>query len=172
MSKKNAALLLIVSAPSGAGKSTLCNRLMEQVPGMTYSVSCTTRSPRGDEKEGEHYFFLSREAFVERVQGGDFIEHAEVHGNFYGTLKETVDAALLQGCDVILDIDVQGAQQIREVCLSLPENDPVRRGFVDVFIAPPSIQVLEDRLRGRAQDDPAVIERRVQKAEEEMGHIH
>lgn len=168
MSEKNTALLLIVSAPSGAGKSTLCNRLIETFPGMTYSVSCTTRAPRGDEKDGEHYFFLSREEFLARVEAGDFIEYAEVHGNFYGTLKQTVDDALREGCDVILDIDVQGAQQIRKACASLPENDPVRRGFVDVFIAPPSMEELRRRLCGRGTDAAEVIEKRLLNAEKEM----
>jgi guanylate kinase len=168
MSKKNTALLLIVSAPSGAGKSTLCNHLIEKFTGMTYSVSCTTRAPRGDEKEGEHYFFLSRDDFMRRVEAGDFLEYAEVHGNFYGTLKQTIDDALSEGRDVILDIDVQGAQQIREACALLDEHDPVRRGFVDVFIAPPSMDELRRRLCGRGTDAPEVIEKRLLNAEKEM----
>ena len=162
------ALLLVVSAPSGAGKSTLCNRLIERFPNMTYSVSCTTRSPRGKEKDGEHYFFLSRDEFIQRAEAGDFLEYAEVHGNLYGTLKQTVDEALREGHDVILDIDVQGAHQIREACASLSEDDPVRRGFVDIFIAPPSMDELRRRLCGRGTDAPDVIEKRLQNARQEM----
>lgn len=165
--KKNA-LLLVVSAPSGAGKSTLCNRLVEEFPGMIYSVSCTTRAPRGKEKDGQHYFFLSKEEFSRRVASGEFIEHADVHGYFYGTLEETVRQALEEGHDLIMDIDVQGAAQIRAACSSLAEDDPLRRGFVDVFIAPPSLEELERRLRARATDAEEVIRKRLSNAEAEM----
>lgn len=165
---KNNALLLVVSAPSGAGKSTLCNRLVEQFPGMTYSVSCTTRAPRGEEKDGEHYHFLSKQEFTERIANGEFLEHAEVHGNGYGTLKETVRCALEEGHDLIMDIDVQGAAQIRAACAALPEDDPLRRRFVDVFITPPSLKELERRLRDRATDAEEVIEKRLRNAEAEM----
>jgi len=166
--KKNKTLLLVVSAPSGAGKSTLCNRLVEKIPSMTYSISCTTRAPRGEEKNHEHYHFLTREEFCERVDRGDFLEFAEVHGNFYGTLKETVREALAGGRDLIMDVDVQGAAQIREACESLPMQDPVRKGFVDIFIAPPSMAELRRRLCGRATDAEEVIEKRMRNAENEM----
>lgn len=166
--EKNNALLLVVSAPSGAGKSTLCNRLIKKFPGMAYSVSCTTRAPRGKEKDGEHYHFLSRDEFLKRVDAGEFLEHAEVHGNFYGTLKSTVRRALDEGCDLIMDIDVQGAAQIRSACSALPEEDPLRRNFVDVFIAPPSLEELEKRLRGRATDCEEVIRKRMCNAKREM----
>ncbi len=168
--KHKTALLLVVSAPSGAGKSTLCNRLIEKFPGMTYSISCTTRAPRGEEKNREHYHFLSREEFSVRVSKGEFLEHAEVHGNFYGTLKQTVEEALAGGRDIIMDIDVQGAAQIREVCAKLPAEDPARQGFVDIFIAPPSMEELRKRLCGRSTDTEAVIENRLRNAEEEMKH--
>ena len=166
--KKNNALLLVVSAPSGAGKSTLCNRLVEKFPSMTYSISCTTRAPRGDEKNHKHYHFLSRKEFCEQVDRGEFLEHAEVHGNFYGTLQSTVRQALSDGEDLIMDIDVQGAAQIRTACAQLPADDPLRKSFVDIFIAPPSMEELRRRLCGRATDAEEVIEKRMQNAEAEM----
>ncbi len=167
MKKKNA-LLLVVSAPSGAGKSTLCNRLVENAPSMTYSISCTTRAPRGEEKNHEHYHFLSKEEFSARVSNGEFLEHAEVHGNFYGTLRQTIEEAFAEGRDVIMDIDVQGAAKIRAVCAELSAEDPVRQGFVDIFIAPPSMEELRKRLCGRSTDTEEVIEKRMHNAEEEM----
>lgn len=166
--EKNNALLLVVSAPSGAGKSTLCNRVVEKFPAMEYSVSCTTRAPRGDEKNGEHYHFLSREKFGLKIERGEFLEYAEVYGNFYGTLKSTVREALSEGHDLIMDIDVQGAAQIRAACGALPDDDPIRLGFVDIFIAPPSMEELRRRLCGRATDDREVIEKRMFNAEKEM----
>ena len=172
MTPENRALLLVISAPSGAGKSTLCNRLIDAFPGMTYSVSCTTRAPRGEEKNHEHYHFLSKEEFFEREQNGEFLEHAEVHGNLYGTRRQTVAAALAAGHDIIMDIDVQGAAQIREACAALPADDPVRKGFVDIFIAPPSMDELRRRLCGRSTDAEEVIEKRLLNAEEEMRHSH
>jgi guanylate kinase len=168
--EKNNALLLVISAPSGAGKSTLCNRLVEKFPGMTYSVSCTTRAPRGEEKNGEHYHFLSPEEFRARVDRDEFLEYANVHGNFYGTLKSTVREALKARHDLIMDIDVQGATQIRTTCESLPKDDPIRRGFVDIFIEPPSMDELRRRLCGRATDGNDIIEKRMCNAEEEMQH--
>lgn len=171
MKKKNP-LLLVISAPSGAGKSTLCNRLIEKFPGMVYSVSCTTRAPRGAEKNHEHYHFLSREEFTERAANGEFIEHAEVHGNFYGTLKQTLEEALKEGLDIIMDIDVQGAEQIRKSCEGQSPEDPVRQGFVDIFIAPPSMEELHKRLCGRSTDSRNVIEKRMQNAREEMKRRH
>jgi guanylate kinase len=166
--EKNNALLLVVSAPSGAGKSTLCNRLVEKFPGMTYSVSCTTRAPRGEEKNGEHYHFLSKKEFAARIANDEFLEHAEVHGNSYGTLKSTVREALSEGRDLVMDIDVQGAAQIRSACAALPEDDPLRKSFVDIFIAPPSMEELRRRLCGRATDAQKVIEKRMLNAEREM----
>ena len=166
--EKNNALLLVVSAPSGAGKSTLCNRLVEKFPAMEYSVSCTTRAPRGGEKNHEHYHFLSREEFDSKVARGEFIEYADVHGNGYGTLQSTVREALKQGRDLIMDIDVQGAAQIRSACAALPADDPLRRSFVDIFIAPPSMDELRRRLSDRATDSEETIEKRMRNAEKEM----
>jgi guanylate kinase len=163
-------LMIVVSAPSGAGKSTLCNRLVEEFPKITYSVSCTTRNPRGAEKDGEHYYFLSRKEFRERAKNGEFLEHAKVHGNHYGTLEDTVLFAMEEGRHVLLDIDVQGAQQIRQSLARLDPRHPICRGFMDIFISPPSIEELERRLRGRGTDDDKVIRKRLDNAQAEMEH--
>lgn len=170
MSNSEHPLLIVVSAPSGAGKSSLCNRLVEEFPGMTYSVSCTTRAPRGEERDGVHYHFLSAEEFKMRVVRGEFLEHAEVHGNFYGTLKQMVYNALAEGRDIIMDIDVQGAKQIRLACEAMSDNDPIKQSLVDIFIAPPSMEELRRRLCGRSTDSETVIKKRLRNAEGEMKH--
>jgi guanylate kinase len=161
-------LLIVVSAPSGAGKSTLCDRLLAERPDMTYSVSCTTRAPRGEEVDGQDYHFLSEEEFARRVREGRFLEYAVVHGHRYGTLRETVEAAFAAGRSVLMDIDVQGAANIRRRVGAARPGDPLREGFVDVFIAPPSMEALRQRLVGRAEDSPESIERRLENAEAEM----
>ncbi len=163
-------LMIVVSAPSGAGKSTLCNRLVAEFPNVAYSVSCTTREPRGEERDGEDYFFLSKKEFKERIKNGEFLEYAKVHGNFYGTLEDTVLYAMEEGRHVLLDIDVQGAEQIRGSLGRLDPRNPIRRGFVDIFISPPSMEELERRLRGRGTDSDAVIKKRLKNAREEMEH--
>lgn len=163
-------LMIVVSAPSGAGKSTLCNRLVAEFPNVAYSVSCTTREPRGEERDGEDYFFLSKKEFKERIKNGEFLEYAKVHGNFYGTLEDTVLYAMEEGRHVLLDIDVQGAEQIRGSLGRLDPRNPIRRGFVDIFISPPSMEELERRLRGRGTDSDAVIKKRLKNAKEEMEH--
>ena len=163
-------LMIVVSAPSGAGKSTLCNRLVDEFPRIAYSVSCTTRTSRGEEQDGEHYYFLSKKEFKERIKNGEFLEHAKVHGNFYGTLEDTVLYAMEAGSHLLLDIDVQGAAQIRESLVRLDPRNPIRRGFIDIFISPPSMEELEKRLRGRGTDEEKVIQKRLSKAEEEMAH--
>lgn len=161
-------LLIVVSAPSGCGKSTLCNRLVDEFPTIKYSVSCTTRDPRGDEKDGEAYYFLTKKEFKERIKNGEFLEHAKVHGNYYGTLEDTVLFAMEEGSHVLLDIDVQGVKQIREALIRLDPRHPIRRGFTDIFIAPPSMEELEKRLRGRGTDEEKVIRKRLDNAEGEM----
>jgi guanylate kinase len=161
-------LLLVVSAPSGAGKSTLCNRLVDGFPKVSYSVSCTTRAPRGEEQDGIHYYFLSKKEFKERVRNGEFLEHAKVHGNFYGTLEDTVLYAMEEGNHVLLDIDVQGAAQIREALVRLDPRHPIRQGFTDIFILPPSCEELEKRVRGRGTDKDCVVRKRLATAIEEM----
>ncbi len=152
--------LFVVAAPSGAGKTSLMRALMQRLPKLSFSVSCTTRGARANEVDGHDYFFVSHEEFQRRVAAGAFIEHAEVFGNLYGTLREQVEAALAEGRDLILEIDWQGARQVRE---RLPEA-------IHVFILPPSRQVLEQRLRSRRTDSEAAIARRLADSVEEMGH--
>ncbi len=150
--------VFIISAPSGSGKSTLVAELMHIVPRLRFSVSYTTRYPRGEERDGEDYFFISREEFEERIQKGEFLEHAEVFGNYYGTHISELDRAAAEGCDLVLDIDVQGARQLKE-------RNP---GAVSIFILAPSRQVLEQRLRARSQDAEPVIQRRLHDAAGEI----
>ncbi|KQX96491.1 guanylate kinase [Rhodanobacter sp. Root480] len=157
-----AGTLFVVAAPSGAGKSSLVNALLEREPTISLSISHTTRPPRVGELYGRHYYFVERDAFEKQVAEGIFLEHAEVHGNLYGTSGTTVQALLAQGRDVLLEIDWQGAQQIRR---SKPD-------CVSVFILPPSRAELERRLRGRGSDSAAVIERRLRNSREEIGHAH
>jgi guanylate kinase len=158
MSSERAPLVIVVSAPSGAGKTTVVARVLRDVPGLCFSVSHTTRPPRDAEKEGVDYHFVDR-AHFERLRAEDkLLESAEVHGNLYGTARSELEAARAEGKDVLLDLDVQGAAQVRE---RIP-------GAVTVFILPPSYQELEQRLRGRGQDDEATIERRLAVAAGEI----
>jgi guanylate kinase len=161
-------LLLIVSAPSGAGKTTLCDMLLQAYPEFEYSVSCTTREPRYTEEDGVDYHFLSAARFKELLKKDSFLEHAEVHGNYYGTLKEPVEAALKQGQCVLLDIDVEGAAQVRKAVSAMPSDSAMRQGYVDIFINPPSLDVLRERLEGRGTDSQEVIEKRLENAKREM----
>ena len=154
-------ILFVISAPSGTGKTTLCENL-RATPDFIYSVSCTTRSPRPGEEDGVDYHFLSKEDFLSRASKGEMLEHALVHGNYYGTLKATVKEALAQGTDVLLDIDVQGAASIRKT------DDPmVKDSLVDVFIMPPTIEELEKRLRKRGTETEEQVQRRLQTGSEE-----
>ncbi len=153
--------MLMVVAPSGAGKSSLVNALLEKDPSLQLSISCTTRAPRPGEQDGREYHFLSKEEFLKRQSVGDFLESAEVHGNYYGTSKSWIESQMAVGKDVILEIDWQGARQVQKI---IPNA-------IWIFILPPSIQSLEDRLRKRAQDDEATIERRVAAAREELLHV-
>jgi len=150
--------VFIISAPSGSGKSTLVRRLLKTVPGLTFSVSYTTRAPRGHELEGANYHFISREEFEKRVALDEFLEYAEVFGNFYGTHRGVLDQAQEQGLDVVLDIDVQGARQLKG---KIPEA-------VTIFVLAPSREILEQRLRARSEDTDAVIERRLRDAANEI----
>jgi guanylate kinase len=150
--------VFIISAPSGSGKSTLVSHLMRHVPGLRFSVSYTTRAPRGEERDGREYYFISREQFEARVERDEFLEWAEVFGNYYGTHRSELDRAALEGVDLVLDIDVKGARQLKE---RIP-------GAVSIFILPPSREVLEQRLRARSQDSGPVIERRLREAAEEI----
>jgi guanylate kinase len=155
-------LLLVLSSPSGAGKSTLTRRLLADDPEISLSVSATTRPPRDGETEGRDYYFVTQQAFAERVAEGGMLEHAEVFGNFYGTPRAPVEATIRAGRDMLFDVDWQGAQQLRASDLG--------QSVVQIFILPPSIGELERRLRERAQDSDAVIERRMAKARDEISH--
>jgi len=163
-------LWVVVSAPSGAGKSTLCDRWIREHPGACYSVSCTTRPPRGREVHGRDYFFLSDTEFDDYLGRGLFLEHAEVHGRRYGTLKATVESALAAGHSLVMDIDVQGARQIREQLRVLGDQHPMVRAFVDIFITVPSLEVVQQRLSGRGEDAPEQVALRLRNAQQEMAH--
>jgi guanylate kinase len=153
--------LFIVCAPSGAGKTSLVNALLEREPDIELSVSYTTRAPRTGEADGREYHFVPREQFLAMAQRGEFLESAEVHGNFYGTSQAWIEARRREGHDILLEIDWQGAQQVRRL---IPEA-------VGVFILPPSLEVLRKRLTARGQDSDEVIEQRLANAREEIGHL-
>lgn len=155
-------LLIILSSPSGAGKSTLARRLMDWDPTIRFSVSATTRAPRPGELDGREYYFRSRADFEAMIATGDMLEHAEVFGNFYGSPKAPVEAALRDGRDMLFDIDWQGGQQVR--------NSSLGKDVVSIFVLPPSIAALDARLRGRGQDSEDVIAGRMQKSRDEISH--
>src|SRR5690242_6032973 len=158
-------LLVVISAPSGGGKTTLCKELLPARPQMTRVVTCTTRGPRPGERDGVDYYFLDANSFLKRVQAGNFLEHATVYGNSYGTLKSEVLGKLRQGKDVLLSVDVQGAAAIRERA----EEDPeLKRALVSVFLTPPSVTMLEERLKKRGTDSPAAIQKRLGVARQEL----
>jgi len=163
-------LLIVVSAPSGAGKTTLCNRLLARRKDIVYSVSCTTRPPRGDEADGRDYHFLTDREFERRRQNGELLEHACVHGHRYGTPRAPVAENLAQGLSVLMDIDVHGARQVRAAVAAAPAGDPLKAALVDIFIEPPSLAVLRDRLERRGEDSADAIARRLRNAAEEMRH--
>ena len=150
--------VFIISAPSGSGKSTLVHRLLASKPNLVFSISFTTRPPRPQERDGVDYKFISREDFEARVAKDEFLEHADVFGNYYGTHRGALDRARAEGKDLLLDIDVQGARQLKS---RLPEA-------VTIFVLPPSREILEQRLRARSQDSEAVIQRRLKGAAEEV----
>lgn len=152
--------LFMVAAPSGAGKSTLVNALLAQEPAIKLSISFTTRQPRPGEQNGREYHFISVDEFLARNASGEFLESAEVHGNYYGTSRLLIEEQILQGTDVLLEIDWQGAQQVKN---QFPQA-------VGIFILPPSIAALEERLNKRGQDEPHVITRRILAAGGEIAH--
>ena len=157
-----AGILFIISAPSGSGKSTLVNEVRKQLTGIDFSVSWTTRPPRGSEQDGREYHFTSREEFERMAAAGQFLEHAEVFGNYYGTARSSLDMARREGHDLVLDIDVQGAAQVRA---SMPEA-------VSIFVLPPNPKVLRTRLRNRSRaegvEDEAEVYRRLSAAIREI----
>jgi guanylate kinase len=150
--------VFIISAPSGSGKSTLVHRLLATVPGLTFSISYTTRPPRPTETNGVEYVFTTRADFEARLARGEFLEYAEVYGNYYGTNRETFERATRDSRDLVLDIEVQGARQLK---VAIPEA-------ISVFVLPPSRAILEQRLRARSQDSEQVIQRRLESAAAEV----
>jgi guanylate kinase len=158
-------LLVLISAPSGGGKTTLIAAMLAADSNTVRAVTCTTRAPRDGEREGTDYYFLDPADFLRRVQAGNFLEHATVHGNSYGTLKSEVLGRLRQGKDVLLNVDVQGASAIRAKAQDDPELD---RALVTVFLTPPSISILEERLRKRAKDSAGSIQKRLSVARQEI----
>ena len=165
---KTKPLFIVMSAPSGCGKSSLIDLILQEYCDIVYSISCTTRAPRGEEEDGLDYHFKTKERFEELIKENAFIEYAKVHDNYYGTLKGPIEEVLAEGNSMILDIDVQGAAKVREYVRNLPNNDPLKIGYVDIFINPPSIEELRARLEGRGTDAPEVIEKRMANAEGEM----
>jgi guanylate kinase len=162
MDMKRRGLLIILSSPSGAGKSTLAGRLRDWDPDIQFSVSATTRAPRPGEAHGREYHFIDEAAFKSQVAKGGMLEHAHVFGNFYGSPRGPVQTAIDAGRDVLFDIDWQGAQQIT--------NSSLSANTLSIFLLPPSIRELRNRLEKRAQDDPATIARRMDKSWDEISH--
>ncbi len=161
MITRNKNFLIILSAPSGGGKSTILNELLKVAEGIEYSVSYTTRQPRGEERNGVHYHFVDEESFLARKADGDFLETAQVFGRWYGTSISFIQSRLAAGKHVIMDIDVQGAAQISATTIP----------YVKIFIVPPSMEVLRDRLVKRATDSPEEIAKRLKVAREELDFI-
>ena len=158
-------LLIVLSAPSGGGKTTLCEQLLATNHGVARAVTCTTRAPREGEQEGVHYYFLAPAEYERLMQAGEFLEHATVYGNSYGTLAREVITRLRAGKDALLAIDVQGAAAVRARAM---QDEELRRALVTVFLTPPSMSVLEARLKKRAQDSPDAIKKRLTVAREEI----
>lgn len=151
-------LLIVVSGPSGTGKGAIRHQLLDQLPDVVYSVSCTTRNPRPGEQNGKDYFFLTKEEFLKLKQAGEFLEAAEVYGDYYGTPRRQVEQALREGKDVLLEIDTEGARQVRAI---YPDG-------VFIFIAPPSLQELRNRILKRGTEPEEVMERRLMLAKSEL----
>lgn len=154
--------LFIISAPSGAGKTSLVKSLLQSDLGLNLSISHTTRSPRSSEVDGEDYHFVSRETFQRMLNNGEFLESAEVYGNFYGTSEKWIHEKISAGQDIVLEIDCQGAKQVRRIFTR----------SIGIFILPPSLEALAMRLNSRGQDNPEVIQKRLAAAREEVSHIH
>jgi len=155
-------ILFLISAPSGGGKSTLL-KLLSENPDFTYSVSCTTRAPRPGEEDGRDYHFLSVAEFERRIAAGEFIEHAQVHGNFYGTLRRPILDSMDSGLDVMMDVDIQGAARIRA-----DADARLQAALVDIFLMPPSLAEVRRRLLKRGTETPGQLEVRLRNAETEM----
>jgi guanylate kinase len=158
-------LLVLLSAPSGGGKTTLCRELLAARPNMARAITCTTREPRTGERDGVDYYFLDAKKFLKHVEAGHFLEHATVYGHSYGTLKAEVLGKLREGRDVLLNVDVQGAAAIRE---HARRDDELKQALVQVFLTPPSLAVLEQRLQKRGTDSAATIQKRLGVARQEI----
>src|SRR5215472_13675602 len=158
-------LLVLVSAPSGGGKTTLCQQLLQARPDMTRAITCTTREPRPGEKDGVDYFFLDAADFLKRLHAGNFLEYATVFGNSYGTLKSEVLNKLRHGRDVLLNVDVPGAATIR---VRAEEDAELKRSLITVFLTPPSLAILEQRLKKRGTDSLATIQKRLGVSRQEI----
>lgn len=165
-SSQRQGILLIVTGPSGSGKTTMCKRAKEEKQAR-YAISCTTRLPRTGEINGQDYHFLSPEEFKNKIKQGEFIEYAEVHGNFYGTLKSELLSHLQAGIDIVMDIDVQGAENIRQC-----DNEIIKNSLVDLFVMPEDSQQLRSRLTERATDSEEIINTRMTNAMQEITHVH
>ncbi len=163
--QQNRGILFVVSGPSGSGKSSIYKKSFELLKNIEFSVSCTTRPPRIGERNGIDYYFVSEEDFNKRLSQNEFAEHAEVHGNHYGTLKSEILTRLANGKDVLLDIDVQGARQIKELCR---HDQLFQKVCVFIFVMPPSLEILEKRLRARGTETEEVLVRRLNNAREEI----
>jgi guanylate kinase len=158
---KNAGNLFVVVAPSGAGKTTLVDALLKRESNIRLSPSYTTRAPREGEKDGVDYFFIARQQFERMIKAGEFLEHANVYGNYYGTSRKWIEAELSGDHDVLLEIDWQGAKQVRKLFLHM----------VGIFILPPSLPELRNRLKSRGKDSPEAIEKRMASARDEISHV-
>ncbi len=164
-SNQDNAVLMIIAGPAGSGKSTLCDRLVQEFSSIERVVTCTTRPPREGEIDGQHYFFLSDEEFDRRIENDAFLEWARVHTNRYGTPKDLILEKLNQNIDLVMNIDVQGVATVKEASLKEPI---IAERLTTVFIMPPSLDELIERLRGRGQDDEAEIARRIESAKKEV----
>ncbi|HUK81647.1 MAG TPA: guanylate kinase [Verrucomicrobiae bacterium] len=169
MNAPRTGLIIVVSAPSGGGKSSLCQRLLNWSPNLVYSVSCTTRTPRGGEQDGQDYFFLSREEFERRITANEFLEYAQYNGNYYGTPRGFVEEQLAAGRDALLDIEVQGASQVAKRVRS-GGGFAYPDALVMIFLMPPTLELLETRLRRRGTDTEETIRKRLALAQQEMAH--
>lgn len=158
-------VLLLIAAPSGGGKTTVCQQLLAAVPGLARGITCTTRAPRAGEQDGVDYHFLALTEFERRLEAGEFLEHAEVYGHRYGTLKSEVLTRLRAEQNVLLNVDVQGAASIRALAAEVPE---LQAALVTVFLTPPTLAVLSERLARRGQDAPEVVARRLAAARAEI----
>lgn len=164
------AMIIVVSAPSGAGKTTLCDKLQAEFKTLHYAITATTRPARDGEVDGKSYYFLSPSEFQKRLAADGFFETAIVHGYQYGSPKAPVVEALRAGKDVLMNLDVQGAARIRDVVRSAPPGDTLQTDLIDIFVVPPSLETLRNRLVKRGKDGAEVVERRLRQAEEEISH--